>query len=46
LNQLKEFAGAVREKRKPSASGEIGRQVVRAIEAATESARTARVVNF
>jgi predicted dehydrogenase len=46
LNQLKEFVSAVSEKRKPSASGEIGRQVVRAIEASMESARTGRVINF
>ena len=46
LGQLREFADAIAEKRKPSASGEIGRKVVRAIEAAMESARTGKVINF
>lgn len=46
LGELREFADAIAEKRKPSASGEIGRKVVRAIEAAMESARTGKVVKF
>jgi predicted dehydrogenase len=46
LNQLKKFVEAIIEKRQPTASGEIGRKVVRAIEASMESARTGRVIKF
>lgn len=46
LNELKEFVGAIMEKRTPAASGEIGRKVVRAIEASIESARTGKVIKF
>ena len=44
--QLKEFVNAITEKRKPSASGDIGRKVIRAIEAAMESAMSNKVVKF
>jgi predicted dehydrogenase len=44
--QMKEFLNAIKGKRKPSASGEIGKKVVRAIEAAMESARTKQIVKF
>lgn len=44
--QMREFANSIIEKRRPSTSGEIGRQVVRVIEAALESAKTKNVVKF
>jgi predicted dehydrogenase len=44
--QMKEFISSINEKRKPLTSGEFGRKVVRAIEAAMESARTKQIVKF
>lgn len=44
--QLKEFINSIRESREPLTSGEFGRKVVRAIEAAIESSRTKQIVKF
>ena len=44
--QMKEFVNSINERRKPLTSGEFGRKVVRAIEAAMESARTKKVVRY
>ena len=44
--QMKEFINSINEKRKPLTSGEFGRKVVRAIEAAMESAKTKQVVRY